>query len=374
MDEHLLDPPKDPVERAISLLEAARKAKRKAIIAGAVGFIAAVFFVMRYVGLSSALALPILLLTPILVYRAALAIIARIEKLDVELYPKRKASALPAEAFFVDVEVPRLPGIRSPSEAVVLASKHLEGPATFITHAGKGSSETLPEGVMAPFFYGLVFLPAAGSLAREALQGISGSIFKLAQVPLPFLGVLEAAAIDRVFTPREADLPEWLRQSLQHPDHFVIPYVEIVRVTTSPFGGPGVTVGITRERDDGERQVYQFHGGETASWPGALMQLRMHGDLLASGQHELKTPKAKELLPGLRKEFEALYGDRVDEHTLEIARELEARVNAWFDTLPEEEVGAVIRRAMAPVLPHYRKLPNIVENQAWLFEGDASET
>jgi hypothetical protein len=47
---------------------------------------------------------------------------------------------------------------------------------------------------------------------------------------------------------------------------------------------------------------------------------------------------------------------------------------AWLDTIPEEEMQKRIRDALAPVLPFYRKLPNIVENQPWLFDAMGPST
>ena len=372
-----LDSPQGKLDEAIALLEAARKARRTAIIAAVIALLGAVWFIAEYnprIG-TYEVGVLLLILAPALTYRVALELIVRIEKLDVDFFPRRKTDPLPDEAFKT-YEVPRLPGVPTPSEAVVRTGAPIEGPSVFITNAGHASAEragALPEGVIVLLPRSLMFLPAAGSMIKEVVRGVSGSLFNVAQVSIPFLGVLDAAGMDQVFAPEETNFPQWLRQSLQHPDHFVIPYMQIVAVRTSPHDN-GINVDVTQETDDGTRHVYRILSEPTNVWPDALMHLRMRGDLLAVGHHHLQAPKAKEILPGLRKEFEAIYDDRVDEHEVEIAKELETRINAWLDTIPEDEVGALIRQAMAPVLPHFRKMPSVVAGQPWLFADAPSAT
>lgn len=67
-----------------------------------------------------------------------------------------------------------------------------------------------------------------------------------------------------------------------------------------------------------------------------------------------------------------VYGDRINEHGEEILAELNKRVTEWMSEAKPDLEG-VCRAAMAPVLPHYARIPQIVANQPWLFVVPAAD-
>ena len=144
--------------------------------------------------------------------------------------PKAQALAAP-----LTVAVPRLDLLRGADETRVMTSPLVEGPSVFVSaggHAG-GQPEKLPVGVVMFTQAGVAFLPDAEPDSAHALQEVRGAAWELAKHLVRGLGMLDALGIgDR--PPRDEPLPMWAAKSFAHPEHFVLPWPELVEVLVRP--------------------------------------------------------------------------------------------------------------------------------------------
>lgn len=300
----------------------------------------------------------------------ATVVMYRVEGLgDVPLFgvwgaaPPAADPAASADAHWPRVTaVPRLePGQSSPGDAVIAAPLQ-DGPSTFASAGGRAGTpvDRLAIGVVAFTELGCVFYPDADAQLVRTLDDLTSVAWEFAKDTFKPLGVLDALGVGDS-EPHAPSWPEWLERSRAHPQFYAFAWTELVEVRSGPDG----IVAMSHEAADRARETHVFVAADP-HWPVVLMKLRLKREMVDVLSRRVKQPLAEQLAPALIEQFRAIYGERLGDHARELYAELDARVTeaASRSDLP---LDAIVRDALAPVLPHYAKIPPIVESHPILF-------
>src|SRR5262249_39936663 len=123
--------------------------------------------------------------------------------------------------------------------------------------------------------------------------------------------------------------PAWLQQSLTHPAHTIIPYVEIVEATAhfaGGFFGPPDNLTVTQQRLDGARRARSFRIGGPRNLLLPIMEWRVASEVRTILTEHFRRPLAQALLPALTTDYQARYGADLKQHEQELWQDLERRV------------------------------------------------
>jgi hypothetical protein len=208
---------------------------------------------------------------------------------------------------------------------------------------------------------GIVFLPDADASRVTGWKQAATVAWEFAKDKLPLVDVLLKSGLDpKLDTPKST--PIWMVESHNHPNHFAIPWIQIVEATYSP---ETVQTTITRERDDGQRERVVI-GCADDSLPAFVFNQRMSAEALRVVYKRLLLPKQMELIPELTEKFAAIYGDRVAEHGSEIVDEAGRQASAWAKSQGLTVFGFAAGE-MLDLAEHYRRIPGIEERNEEFF-------
>jgi len=262
------------------------------------------------------------------------------------------------------IAVPRLAGLRAPTDREVLGSG-------IITLADAVVFPT-PEGICAFYHAGIVFLPALGSDNVELLKDLATIVIPMVvSIKSPVEGYHVGEALEQALETEPPPFPAWLQQSLTHPAHTIIPYVEIVEATAhfaGGFFGPPDNLTVTQQRLDGARRARSFRIGGPRNLLLPIMEWRVASEVRTILTEHFRRPLAQALLPALTTDYQARYGADLKQHEQELWQDLERRVDEEMSKTPEADLRRGVRQTLAPILPDYAKVPGLAAQVPWLFE------
>ncbi|WP_119269808.1 Yip1 family protein [Taklimakanibacter deserti] len=279
--------------------------------------------------------------------------------LDMEAPAPQPVMAAAADGPVEVYEVPKLADPPDMTERAIATADLDE--AWTVSPLMAGPEGTSPvDGVLYATEAGFVFLPqlpdeplfSTATLRKVAQSGAVDIIAKAAGPLEPLIGLAKDASstVERDLPPAQYAL---LARTLQHPSHFTLPWLQLVKTTYDPSKRL-----MTLEREDakGARTVFNVHrvSGEVA-----------HGAMITRFRREYAraiTQSAEPSLARIREallpDYQRIYGERVTEHLAAIETEAQHRVSADFANNPKPYFDAV-RAAMAPVLDAFARVPGL---------------
>jgi hypothetical protein len=260
------------------------------------------------------------------------------------------AAASPMSAATVIVRaLPRLAKMRTVSDEEVLNASLDEKITSFAVRGGRSERTSEPSvGVFVPTLAGLAFLPDVEPLTLKTLRQSKPLIWGIAKEMIPGADLLEVAEIvsGEDDSKAEFDMPAWLAKSRARKDHFVIPWPDLVEVKVEPGN---------------KRSAYLLEISE-AHLADALIQRRVHFEVMDLFLQLVINPRLAELTPKVRREFENIYGDRLKDHMDEVEKEtwqralVEAKVSGFVPMLAAAQPAMMENTYLPYLLPAIESL------------------
>jgi|GEM_PF-4407042 len=290
--------------------------------------------------------------------------------LDMETSAPQPVMTAAADGPLEVYEVPKLADPPDMTERAIATADLDE--AWTVSPLMAGPEGTLPvDGVLYATEAGFVFLPqlpdeplfSAATLHKVAQSGAVEVIAKAAGPLEPLIGLAKDASntVERDLPPAQYAL---LARTLQHPSHFTLPWLQLVKVTYDPSKRL-----MTLEREDakGARALFTVHrvSGEVAH--GAMITRFRHDYARAITQSA--GPSLAKIREALLPDYQRIYGERVTEHLAAIETEAQHRVSADFANNPKPYFDAV-RATMAPVLDAFARVPGLKAHYPGIYSPE----
>lgn len=291
--------------------------------------------------------------------------------LDMEAASPQPVMAAPTEPQVVEVyAVPKLADPPEMTERAIATADLDEAWTVSPLMAGPEGAPPV-DGVLYATEAGFVFLPqlpdeplfSTATLRKVAESGAVDVLAKAAGPLEPLIGLAKDAssAVERDLPPAQYAL---LARTLQHPSHFTLPWMQLVKVTYDPAKRL-----MTLEREDAKRTraIFNVHGvpGEVAH--GAMITRFRHDYARAITQSA--GPSLARIREALMPDYQRIYGERVTEHLAAIETEAQHRVSADFANDPKPYFDAV-RAAMAPVLDAFARVPGLKAHYPGIYSSE----
>ncbi len=267
--------------------------------------------------------------------------------------------------------IPRNRRLDAPSKELVLGSGLLTDKVTAV-HAYRGTEPVhdlhrAPQGVLVVLTEGFAFVATSEQAipTRALVQYFANQLTN--HVPgaaLPFGGVLTALLNGaRDFTRPDQHVMGALEKNLDHPDTFVMSYVEIIETRHLPIGKFGIgrrdyTI-VVREGAQGARESFCITraDGELAD---ALLMLRFAAEKRTVRVKLLREQtNFRDIQLAVLQKYRAQFPSTLEQHREEIATEIMQRADAQLSSQ-----GSSLERLDAMVLDelaHFRSVPQFTK-------------